>query len=100
MNDFNKCKKCGEYHWSHENCRPEYSVYYEPYMGDEAKKVRASSHENAALAFAQYYNDRSDYALMNETINVKVEFEGIIKFFSIGAEPDIHYTYSEISDFS
>ena len=98
MNNFNKCNKCGEYHWSHEDCKPEYLVYYEPFMGDEPKKVRSNNHENAALSFAQYYNDRSDYSLMNETINVKVEYQGIIKHFNVGAEPDIHYTSSEISD--
>lgn len=91
-----KCYKCNEYHHQNENCRTEYNVYYEPYMGDEPKKIRASDHENAALGFAQYYNERSDYSLMNETIEVKVEKDGVVKYFNIGAEPDIHYTSSEL----
>lgn len=93
---FNKCEKCKEYHWSNEACLPEYSVYYEDWTGDEPKIMHASSHEQAALAFALYYNTRADYALMNETIEIKVVKDGIVKFFCIGAEPDVHYSSTEI----
>ena len=100
MNSFNQCPKCKEYHWTHENCNPIFLVYYEEYMGHEPKEIRAVNHENAALKFAAYYNTRSDYKLMNETIEIKVEKDGVVKFFSVGAEPDVHYTSSEIPSFS
>jgi hypothetical protein len=70
-------------------------VYHEDYMGDEPKSVRAFDHEDAAIKYGQWYN-QDDYDLMNETIQVKVEKDGEIKFFEVGVEPDIHYTSKEI----
>jgi len=96
MSNFNRCEVCKEWHWNNEKCAPEYFVYHEEYMGDEAKSVRAHSHEDAALKYGQYYN-QDDYPLMDgDTIKVKVEKDGVIKFFEVGAEPDIHYTSNEI----
>jgi hypothetical protein len=100
MNDYKKCDKCHEWHWTNSECEPEYLVYFEDYMGDEPKKIRASNHEAAALKFAQYYNTQNDYCLMNENIEVKVEKDGVIKFFKVGAEPDVHYSSSEIEGLS
>ncbi len=90
------CYECQKYHWG-EGCNPEYKVYYEEYLGDEPKIIRASDHEDAAVKFAQYYNTSNDYCLMNESIDLKVEFEGKIKFFRVGAEPSIHYSSEEIT---
>ena len=95
MSDFNRCAECGEWHWHNEKCAPEYYVYHEDYMGDEAKSVRAYSHEDAALKYGEYYN-QDGYPLMDDTIQVKVEKDGEIKFFEVGAEPDIHYSSNEI----
>lgn len=96
MKDFKKCEECKEYHWGDEKCSPEYFVYHEEYMGDESKSVRAFSHEGAALKYGEYYN-QDDYPLMDgDTIKVKVEKGGVIKFFEVGAEPDIHYSLTEI----
>ena len=81
MNNFKKCEICHEWHWSDSKCEPEYSVYHDEYMGDEPKIMRASSHEDAALKYAQYYNTRNDYCLMNEDIKVKVEKDGVVEFF-------------------
>ena len=100
MNDFKKCDKCQIWHWNESACDPEYLVYYEDYMGDDPKPVRAQNHEDAALVFAQWYNTQNDYCLMNEIIEVKVEKDGIVKYFSVGAEPDVHYSSSEIEGFS
>ena len=97
--NFKKCEICKEWHWTNEKCAPEYFVYHEDYMGDEAKSIRAYDHENAALKYGQYYN-KEDYPLMNDTIQVKVvDKDGVIKFFEVGAEPDIHYTSKEIDTF-
>lgn len=96
MKNYEKCNNCKEYHWSDQACDPAYNVYHEDYMGDEPKVIRATSHKEAARGYAQYYNDDDDYPLMNDTIEVKVEKDGEIKFFTVGAEPDIHYTSSEI----
>lgn len=100
MSNFKKCDTCKEWHWTDKECNPIYSVYFEEYMGDESKSIRASSHENAALKFAQYYNTNADYCLMNENIEVKVERDGVVKFFNVGAEPDIHYSSEEINELS
>jgi hypothetical protein len=100
MSNYRKCDNCNEWHWTETDCNPEYMVYYEPYMGDDPKIIKASNHENAAIRFAEYYNTQCDYCLMNEFIEVKVEKDGIIKYFSIGAEPSIYYSSSEIENLS
>ena len=98
MRDYKKCEICKEWHWTNDRCLPEYFVYHEEYMGDEAKSIRASGHESAALKYGEYYNRDGDYCLMDgSTIKVKVEKDNVIKFFEIGAEPDIHYTSNEIN---
>ena len=94
MKDFKRCDICNDYHWDDENCKPIYEVYHEDYLGDESKTIRAMSHEDAAQTYARYYNE--DYSLMNENIEVKVEKDGVTKFFCVGAEPDIHYSSEEI----
>lgn len=98
MCKYKRCDKCHEWHYNSSDCKPEYLVYYEDYMGDEPMKMRALSHQDAALKFAEYYNTYCDYCLMNESIIVKVEKDSIIKFFEVGAEPDVHYSSNEIND--
>lgn len=93
---FKKCEVCKEYHWTDDKCQPEYFVYHEEYLGDESKTIRATNHEDAALKYGQYYNTQNDYVLINDSTKVKVEKDGVIKFFEIGAEPDVHYTSNEI----
>lgn len=96
MSNYNKCTKCGEYHFTRESCEPEYFVYHENYMGDESKSIRAVNHEDAAVKYAQYYNIQNEYILMNDDIEVKVEKDGVVKYFMVGAEPDIYYSSDEI----
>jgi hypothetical protein len=95
MLDFKKCEVCKEYHWTDEKCAPEYFVYHEEYMGDKAKSIRACSHEDASIKYGEYYN-QDDYSLMNETIQIKVEKDGEIKFFKVEAELCIQYSSNEI----
>ena len=95
MRSYSKCEICNEWHWDSKKCLPEYLVYHEDYLGDESKTVRASSHENAAIKYAEYYN-QDDYPLMNDIIEIRVEKDGIVKFFKVGAEPDVHYYSEEI----
>lgn len=98
--EFKECKTCGAYGFRMENhtCDPIYLVYHPDYMGDDPKEIRASTHEDAALLYAQDYNTRNDYCLMNESISVKVEKDGKIEFWRVGAEPDVHYTSQEASE--
>ncbi len=96
MRDYKKCEVCKDWHWTDRKCAPEYFVYHEDYMGDEPKSMRAHSHEDAAIKYGEYYNE-DDYYLMNSTIQVKViDVGGVIKFFEVGAEPDINYSSKEI----
>ena len=97
MNKFEKCEKCHEWHWNESECKPIYLVYHEGYLGEESKSVRASNHDDAALEYAQWYNTGNDYLLMNDTIEIRVEKDGVIKYFRVGAEPDINYSSTEIS---
>lgn len=93
-----KCDICNKWHWSDEKCVPEYLVYFEQYLGDVPKSIRANNHENAALEFAQYYNDINEYILIDNEIKVMVEKDGIIKHFVVSAERDIHYSSTEIDN--
>lgn len=94
------CNECSKYHWNNEKCYPKYKVFYEEYMGDEPILVAACNHEDAALKFAEDYNTSNDYCLMNDNIEIKVEFENVIKYFKIGAEPDVHYSSEELEELS
>lgn len=94
---FELCSNCKEYHWEDKPCAPKFRVYYEEYMGDDYKIVHAwGGFEGAAEKFAEYYNTHCDYALMNETIEIEVEQDGVRKKFKVGAEPSIDYTTEEI----
>jgi hypothetical protein len=94
--EYKKCENCKEYHFSDRTCNPVYKVYYEEYTGDEPKEIRAVTFDDAACKFAEYYNTNCDYVLMGETIDIKIEFCGEIKFFKVGAEPDVHYSSEEL----
>jgi|LakMenE18May11ns_1017448.scaffolds.fasta_scaffold8348401_1 hypothetical protein len=38
-------------------------IHHEDYLGDKGKIVEASSHYEAAMEYARYYNTHCDYAL-------------------------------------
>jgi hypothetical protein len=96
MNKFGRCEKCLDWHWTESECRPIYFAYHEDYLGEDPKAVRGSSHEDAALEYGKWYNG-SECDLMNDTININIEKDGVVKYFRVGAEPEIHYTITEIS---
>lgn len=89
---FEKCGTCKEYHWVPGVCLPEWKVFHEDNLGDDYKLMRAGNAEDAALAYASHYNTTSDYALMNEEMEIFVEEDGERVKYIVGAEPDIHYT--------
>lgn len=91
---FERCGTCKEYHWTDQNCLPEWKVFHEDNLGDEYKLMRAGNAEDAALAYASYYNTTSDYCLMNDEIEIFVYENGEKVKFVVGAEPDINYTAS------
>ena len=86
-----KCEKCKEYHFSPvKECRcKSFTVIDED---GEEHEVQAMDEEDAALKFAEESNVKGDYYLMNETVEITVDG----RKFCIGAEPDIHYSASEI----
>lgn len=94
--EFNRCENCKEYHYSSEDCKPIYYVHDEEDMGEnEWKEVRAVDHEDAAIEYAQHYNDEG--SLMDTEIEIIVcDEDGDKKRFCISAEPDIHYSANEI----
>lgn len=96
MTKYVKCGICNQWHWTDENCKPEYQVYFEEYLGDEPKTFRANSHEDAATEFAEYYDINNEQILIGNEIEIKVEKDGIIKHFRISAEPAVHYTSTEV----
>ena len=96
MRKFERCYICREWHWVGEPCLPEYLVYHEEYSGDEPYEIRACSHEDAAEKYGKRYNEDGDYSLMNDEIEVRVEKDGEIRWFTVGAEPDIYYSVNEI----
>lgn len=87
-----KCKQCGDYSLYDRPCKcQEYKIDSD---GEESQ-IWAFSYEDAAEKYAIKYNE-DDHTLMNETIEIEVCFEGDIKKFEVGAEPDIHYTVNEL----
>lgn len=93
--NYEKCIQCTKWHWTNEHCADEYQVYHEDYNGDEPISVRGYGFNDAAETYATDYNSEGD--LMNETATIKIVKGGTVKWFSIGAEPSVHYTTDEIS---
>ena len=54
--------------------------------------IRAMDSEDAALKFAQEYNENNDYYLMDS--EAKININGTD--FLITAKPDVHYSASKI----
>lgn len=87
------CKVCGDLHWSDNGCPPIFTIEYE--YGDH--KVYAYDFEGAAEKFAEWYNPRCDYWLMDNEMEIKViDSNGVEKNFIIGAEQSVEYWSKEI----
>lgn len=94
---YKQCTQCKEYHFDHEKCKPLFTVYHEDYLGEDGKAFRGIDAEGAALAYAEYYNSRADYCLMNEEVEVEVDDNGQRVKFVVSAQPDIYYTAKQIA---
>lgn len=95
--EFRKCPECLGWHYNDIKCDPVYHVYNPDTMReDEYWPTRAASHEDAAIKYARYYNEDGEYSMMNGgDIAVEVDHNGIKKYFTISAEPSIHYNAKE-----
>lgn len=88
-----KCEKCNNYKLtSAKECScKKFIIDYE----GELYERYAVDFKDAALVWAEHYN-QDDYPLMNEVVDIEIENEdGEKKMFSVGAEPDIHYSARE-----
>ena len=100
-----RCNKCGQfiYDWKppHECTRffvtcEDYDMEMEPFWVENPaylmKKGRYKpTHEDAAEAWARWFNEDGDYALMNETLQITVTRDGDSRIFDVSAEPSIDY---------
>lgn len=66
---------------------------------DQSLTYEGYDAEDAAQKFAKEYNEDGDYALMNncELVLVKDVESGEVVIVSISAEPDVHYSSSELT---
>lgn len=86
-----KCNICGEWvlRVVGHKCLPIMYFKHEDW-DDEWQEIRARDYEEAALKFAEIYND-CDYALMNHDTDVII-FDGEEeKVFTVSAEPSVEY---------
>lgn len=98
--DYNRCKICGEWHWSDTKCDPIYYVQIPCYHGyDEWVETRACSHSSAAEIYCDRHDAEGDYVIISnggiDEIFVK-DATGNVKKFSVEAETVPEYTASEI----
>jgi len=103
MSDFGRCKKCKEYGFmDRHKCLPimhyRYKGIDEEWLDDDWnswEEIRAKTHYQAAMKFAEKYNGDGDYALMDEYIDVIISDGTIEKTFTVTAEADILYDVEE-----
>ena len=88
------CNKCNKYIVSKDmECRcKSFEIIDE--NGEEHNPIYAMTAEHAALKYAEKANVDGDYYLMNETVTIEVDG----KKFNISAEPNVHYSASEVKD--
>lgn len=96
MRNYNKCKKCGVWHWNYEKCPDEYTVYHDDYLEKDGKKMCGYGFNDVAERYAKYY-DEDEHPLLDETIEIEIEDkDGLRKKFKLRAEPSIEYYTEEI----
>jgi len=95
---YKKCEICNEYRFDTEKCGEIFNIFHEEFLGEEPKKIRAYDHEEAARKYGEYYDTSGDHELVDEEIIVTVKkyTTGISKKFKVSAEPEIHYSTTEI----
>jgi hypothetical protein len=99
---FRKCLRCGEYHWTTEQCKPVYFYQVPEWHGDtEWDQVRANSHEEAAQKAAEKRDQGSgDYPIIHAGGLDEIRIlgpDGITRRFRIEAEAIPTYTAKEIT---
>jgi hypothetical protein len=69
-----------------------YLIQHPDYLGEKGKILDGNSHFEVALNYARYYNERSEYILFDEPIEITVaELDGEVIKFSLSAERSIGY---------
>ncbi len=69
-----------------------YLIQHPDYLGEKGKIVEGNSHYEVAQNYARYYNERSDYILFDEPIEITVaELDGKVIKYSLSAERSIDY---------
>jgi hypothetical protein len=96
MSNFRKCEICKEFDlMDRHKCQP---VFYYKFIDwdDEFVEIRAFDFKEAAEKFGEKYNDEGD--LMNNEIEVIISDGKIEKKFCVSAEPDVHYSATELKN--
>jgi len=96
MSEYKYCKKCKDYHWTSIECAPAFNIFHPDYLGDKPMVIHGDNHYDAAMKYAEYYNTGNDYCLMDNSIDVTVERDGVQKTFKISAEPSVDYSAIEL----
>ena len=91
FSEYHTCPHCGDWHAVTESCAEEYRIVHD----DECQTVRGRSFDDAAENYAMRYNDEMD--LIDETIMITVEKNGIEKVFKCSAEIMVNYSIDELT---
>lgn len=84
-----KCNKCGQYYFGETHGCKKFKIIDED---GEIHEQYGFNERDAALKYAEKSNEKCDYYLMNDSVEINVNG----KVFIISAEPDIHYSASEV----
>lgn len=97
MPEYTKCLECNNFHFTDQKCKPEFRVFHDDFLGENGKFMRGWDTEEAALAYAEYYNGQMDQALMDDPIIIEVVNEyGEREKFKISAEVTIDYSATQL----
>jgi hypothetical protein len=93
---YEKCNRCGDYNFNECECQcKKYRIYHEDYLDENGHDIFASSFNDAAKKYGEYYN-QDDGRLLDGLIEIEIEdSEGVRKKFDVSAEPDIYYNITE-----
>lgn len=96
MSEYKYCKECKTFHYSNEPCSPAYRVFHEDYLNEDGKIIHGVNHHDAAMKYAEEYNSNGDYLLMNESVNITVEKDGVSIKFKISACQSVDYGAQQV----
>ena len=105
---FDRCSRCGDFHWSDNACQPAWSVWCPEHLGHEGpedgKRVHAVGPEYAAEKWAERQDSESlEYSIVGgESVVVHVvpygEPEAQPKTYMVSGEPVPTYSAREVDD--